>query len=370
MQMRKFKKLKARNNVRTGLLLAAALALVVFSFASSAVGQDEWKPERPVRLVVKYSAGGGTDTILRTLAKGMEKELGQKIICTNMTGAVGSIAAKYVHDQPADGYTWLGFGNYNKHFRTMNLADLASWRDFNTFLVGNSLASWSVLPDSPITSFEDFIAKAKAEPGKIKVATDGKGGLWHEVMSFLGATLGFQVNFVTYDGGAPATLACLQKEVDLVCSGLHEQIEFIKAGKLRNLAQFSEEDIEVPGVGTLRTITKIVPETKEMAPFGSMYGIGLRRDTPKAVLVKVKSAIQAGLEQPEFDQMLKKRYLKKTFVYGTAADRKAAYLEAMAANLFYDLGISQKSPKELGLPPVNQFNQWWPPADYPPNPLD
>ena len=252
----------------------------------------------------------------------------------------------------------------------MNLADLASWRNFNTFLVGNSLGSWSVLPDSPIASFEDFVQKAKANPGKIKVATDGKGGLWHEVMSTLGAILDLKLNFVTYDGGAPATLACLQKEVDLVCSGLHEQIEFIKAGKLRNLAQFSEEDIEVPGVGTLRTITKIVPETKDMAPFGSMYGIGLRRDTPKAVLLKVKAAIQAGLENPEFDEMLKKRFLKKTFVYGAAADKKAAHLEVMAANLFHDLGIAQKSPKELGLPSVNQFNEWWPPKDYTPNQLD
>jgi tripartite-type tricarboxylate transporter receptor subunit TctC len=352
------------------LLLAAALALGVSSMVPNAVGQDTWKPERPVRLVIKYSAGGGTDTLLRSLAKGMEKELGQKIVCTNMTGAVGSIAAKYVHDQPADGYVWLGFGNFNKHFRPMNLADIANWRDFNTFLVGNSLASWSVVPDSPFKSFEDFIEKARANPEKIKVATDGKGGLWHEVMSFLGATLGFKVNFVTYDGGAPATLSALQKEVDMVCSGLHEQIEFIKAGKLRNLAQFSDKDIEVPGVGTLRTITNIVPETKGMAPFGSMYGIGLRRDTPKPVLVKVMAAVKAGLKRPAFDDMLKKRYLKKTFVYGSEADKKSALLEVMAANLFYDLGIAQKSPQELGLPPVKKFNEWWPPKDYKPNPLD
>ena len=370
MQMKANRSMERRNFFRIGFLLAAIVALVVFSITSNAIGEDTWKPERPVRLVIKYSAGGGTDTILRTLAKGMQKELGQKIIATNMTGAVGSIAAKYVSDQPADGYTWLGFGNYNKHFRPMNLADLSSWRDFNTFLVGNSLGSWSVVPDSSITSFEDFIQKAKANPGKIKVATDGKGGLWHEVMSTIASITDIDVNYVTYDGGAPATLAALQKEVDLVCSGLHEQIEFIKAGKLRNLAQFSEEDIQVTGVGTLKTITKIVPETKAMAPFGSMYGIGLRRDTSKAVLLKVKAAIQAGLENPEFDAMLKKRFLKKTFVYGAAADKKAAHLEVMAANLFYDLGIAQKSPKELGLPPINQFDQWWPPKDYTPNLLD
>jgi tripartite-type tricarboxylate transporter receptor subunit TctC len=336
--------------------------------APTATAQD-W-PTRPVQLVVKYSAGGGTDLILRTLAKGMEDALGQPIKVTNMTGGVGSIAAQYVHDQPADGYTMLGFGNFLKHFRPMGLVDVAAWRDFETFLVGNSLASWSVTPDSPIKSFEDFIEKAKANPGKLKVATDGKGGLWHEVMSMLGAQLGFEVKFVTYDGGAPATLAAIQKEVDVVCSGLHEHIEFIKAGKLRNLAQFSDQDIEVEGVGTLRSITNIVPETKEMAPFGSMYGIALKRGTPKPVLMKVKAAIEAALQDPEFNKMLEKRFLKKAFLYGNAADRKAAQLEVISANLFSDLGIAKSSPKDLGLPPEEDFGSWWPPAEYTPSAVE
>lgn len=348
--------------------IALTLALVVSSSVWLAPGAaaEEW-PTRPVTLVVKYSAGGGTDLLLRALAKGMEEELGQQIKVTNMTGGVGSIAGQYVFDQPADGYTWLGFGNFLKHFRPMGLVDIAAWRDYETFLVGNSLASWSVAVDSPIESFEDFIEQAKANPGKLKVATDGKGGLWHEVMSMLSARLGFEVNFVTYDGGAPATLAALQGEVDVVCSGLHEHIEFIKAGKLRNLAQFADEDIEVTGVGTLRSIANIVPELKEMAPFGSMYGIGLKRGTPEPILMKVKAAIEAGLRNPEFNQMLEQRFLKKALLYGNEADRKAAQLEVISANLFSDLGIAKSSPEELGLPPEGEFQSWWPPASYTPS---
>jgi tripartite-type tricarboxylate transporter receptor subunit TctC len=345
------------------------VALLVFSsvlIVPGAAVAQEW-PTRPVTLVVKYSAGGGTDLILRSLAKAMEEELGQPIKVTNMTGGVGSIAAQYVYDQPADGYTWLGFGNFLKHFRPMGLVDIAPWRDFDTFLVGNSLASWSVTPDSEIESFEEFVEMAKANPGELKVATDGKGGLWHEVMSMLAATLDFKVNLITYDGGAPATLAALQNEVDVVCSGLHEHIEFIKAGKLRNLAQFSDQDIEVPGVGTLRSITNIVPETKEMAPFGSMYGIGLKRGTPKPVLMKVKAAIEAALQDPEFNQMLEDRFLRKAFLYGEEADRKSAQLEVLSANLFTDLGIATESPEELGLPSVEEFGSWWPPASYQPS---
>lgn len=347
----------------TTIMLLASLITV------NAASQD-WKPDRPIRMITKYSAGGGTDVLLRTLAKAMEKEIGQKIICSNMTGGVGSIATKYVYDQPADGYTWLGFGNLGKHIRPMNLGDLAAWRDFNTFLVGNSLGSWSVLPNSSIKSFEDFIQQAKANPGKIRVATDGKGGLWHEIMSYIVSQTGIKVNIVTYDGGAPATLACLQGEVEVVHSGLHEQIEFIKAGKLRNLAQFSDEDIEVAGVGTLKTITKILPQTKSMAPMGSMYGIGLRRDVPKPVLMKIKKAVMAGLQDKEFDEMLKKRFLKKTFLYGKEVDKKAAQLEVTASNLFDAIGISQKTAKDLGLPADKDFEKWWPPKEYKPSVVD
>jgi tripartite-type tricarboxylate transporter receptor subunit TctC len=155
--------------------LASRFALTAALVASSSVwlvagaAAQEW-PTRPITLVVKYSAGGGTDLLLRTLAKGMEEKLGQRINVTNMTGGVGSIAAQYVHDRPADGYTWLGFGNFLKHFRPMGLVDLAAWRDFETFLAGNSLASWSVAADSPIKSFEDFIEQARANPGKWSLA--------------------------------------------------------------------------------------------------------------------------------------------------------------------------------------------------------
>jgi tripartite-type tricarboxylate transporter receptor subunit TctC len=350
---------------------ALTTTLVAFSSIWLAVGAaaQEW-PTRPITMVVKYSAGGGTDLLLRALAKGMEEKLGQRINVINTTGGVGSIAAQYVYDRPADGYTWLGFGNFLKHFRSMDLVQLTAWSDFETFLVGNSLASWSVAADSPIKSFEDFIERAKANPGKIRVATDGKGGLWHEVMSMLSTNLGIKVNLVTYDGGSPATLAVLQKEVDVVCSGLHEHIEFIKAKKLRNLAQFSAQDIEAPGVGTLRSITTIVPATKDMAPFGSMYGIALKRDTPKPILMKVKGAIEAALQNPAFTELLEKRFLRKAFLYGNEADRKAAQLEVLTANLFSELGIAKKTPAELKLPADKEFGAWWPPAGYKPSVVD
>lgn len=338
-----------------------------FSLCDTVFAQEDWKPKRPVRLIIKYSAGGGTDVLLRQLSIGMEEVIGQKINVNNMTGAVGSIAAAYVYEQPSDGYTWLGFGNLLKHYRSMNLNKTVPWKDWQCFLVGSSIGSWSVRPDSPIKTFEDLVRLAKEKPGTLRVSNDGRGGLWHEQISLLEEELGFKISPVSYEGGAPAALACIQGEVEVVGGGLHEQIEFIRAGKLRNLAVWTEDDLNEPGIGVLKSITKVAPGTKKLAPYGSMYGIAVKRDTPKPIQMTIKKAILNGLQKPAFEETLKKRYLRKNVLFGAAVDKKAAHLEVLLANLLYAKGISTVNPESLGLPKTADFDKWWPPKDYKPS---
>jgi tripartite-type tricarboxylate transporter receptor subunit TctC len=356
-----------RNAVRKCLGITIVALTLVLSVSHAAWAQEEWKPKRAIRLIIKYAAGGGTDVLLRQLAAGMEESLGQPITVMNQTGAVGAIAVSYVFSQPADGYTWLGYGNINKHLRPMNLNATIPWKDWQVFNVGSSLGSVSVTPDSPIKTFEDFVKLAKEKPGIVRVGTDGKGGLWHEQVAFIENEMGFKINPITYEGGAPAALACIQKEVEVVWGGLHEQIEFIKAGKLRNLAVWSESDIEVPQVGVLRSLAKIVPATKPLAPYGSMYGIAVKRETPKNIQMAIKKALLIGLQKPAFEEMLAKRYLRKNVLFGSAADKKAAQLECLNANLLYKLGVTTVTPASLGLPAPENFEKWWPPKDYKPS---
>lgn len=335
-----------------------------------ALAQEDWKPTRSIRMFIQFAAGGGTDVNLRTLAKGMGDALGQSITCTNMTGALGSIAATHVYNQPSDGYTLLGAADFSRYFRISDVNKTIAWKDWQYFQFAVSIASWSVLPDSPIKSFEDLIRMAKAKPDTIKVSTDGKGGLWAEAIAIVADAAGFTFKNIPYDGGAPATLACLQGEVEVAGSGVHEQVEFIKAGKLRNLATFSNVDIEIPGVGVLRTITGIVPGTKSFAPFGGMYNVALKRDTPKPILMAYKKAIVHGIETSDFQEMLTKRYMKKQFVSSAEADKKAARLECNSAWLYQKLGIAKNSPESLGLPKPEDFDKWWPPKDYKPSVVD
>jgi len=351
-------------------ILILVIQLVALLTTDTAFSQEEWKPKRSIRLVIQFAAGGGTDMNLRTLSKGMEEVLGQPITCTNMTGALGSIAANYVYEQPADGYTWLGAADFSRYFRIMDVNKTAAWRDWQYFQASVSIASWSVLPNSPIKSFEDLVRMAKEKPDTLRVSTDGKGGLWAEAISIVADAGGFTFKNIPYDGGAPATLACLQGDVDVAGSGLHEQIEFIRAGKLRNLAIFSDTDIEVPGVGTLKSITRLIPATKAFAPFGGMYNLVLKRETPKPILMGIKKAFAHAIETPAYQELLAKRYFKKQFVYGAEADKKAARLECASAWLYHKLGIGKKSPEELGLPKLEDFDRWWPPKDYKPSVVD
>jgi tripartite-type tricarboxylate transporter receptor subunit TctC len=198
-------------------------------------------------VVIQFAAGGGTDTVIRTLLKEIEPILGQSINATNMTGALGSIATQHVLSQPADGYTWLGAGGFLDYPRIRGMDATITWKDFQFFQAASSIASWSTHPDSQFKTFQDVVDFAKANPGKLRVSTDGIGGLWHEAMALVSSRAGFDFTNVPYDGGAPATLAALQKEVDVAGSGLHEQIQFVRSGQLRHLATFTKEPVDIVG---------------------------------------------------------------------------------------------------------------------------
>lgn len=327
-------------------------------------------PERPVTAVVMYGAGGGTDTIIRTIAKSMADSTGWTINVINKPGAVGGVATKFMLTKPADGYWWLGAANYNKFVRVMGHSDSKAWEDWQYFQAANSIASWSVRADSPYQTFEDVVKAAKANPGKITISTSGTGGLWQELALIVSEAAGIKLKYVPYKGGKPATLAGLQGEVDITGGGIHEHIEFIRAGKLRNLQQTGTKDLEVPGVGTLRSVGNMIPSLKPLLPVGGIYNIALKRDTPLEILEKIKTAFIAAVKSDAFQAIAKKKYFEVDIRTGADADRRAAQVEAVTASTFWavrdQIGKKVKSPEELGLPKPSEFDKWWPPKGYKP----
>jgi tripartite-type tricarboxylate transporter receptor subunit TctC len=353
--------------VGMGAVGATAMAHLVISPGSAKAAS--W-PKRPITAVVMYSAGGGTDTVIRTLAGEMAKSTGWTINVINKPGAVGGVATRFLLNKPNNGYWWLGAANYNKFVRIMGHSDSKAWEDWQYFQAANSLASWSVRSESPYQTFEEVIAAAKQNPGKISISTSGTGGLWQELALIVSEAAGVKLKYVPYKGGKPATLAGLQGEVDIAGGGVHEHIEFIKAGKLRNLQQTGRADLVVPGVGTLRSVGNMIPSLKPLLPLSGIYNIALKRDTPIDILAMVKTAFIAAVKSEAFQNIAAKKYFDIDIRTGEAADRRAAQVECVTAATFYkvqdQIGKKVKSPEELGLPDPADFDAWWPPQGYKP----
>jgi tripartite-type tricarboxylate transporter receptor subunit TctC len=300
----------------------------------------------------------------------MADSTGWTINVINKPGAVGGVATRFVLNKPDDGYWWLGAANYNKFVRVMGHSDSKAWEDWQYFQAANSIASWSVRPDSPYKTFEDVVTAAKANPGKISISTSGTGGLWQELALIVSEAAGIKLKYIPYKGGKAATLAGMQGEVDITGGGVHEHIEFIKAGKLINLQQTGRKDLVVPGAGTLRSVGDMVPSLKPLLPVGGIYNIALKRDTPLEILESVKKAFVAAAKSDAFAKIAKAKYFDIDIRTGEAADRRAAQVEAVTATTFWNvrdkIGKKVKNPKELGLPDPANFDSWWPPKGYKP----
>lgn len=348
--------------------LGAATALP-FALAPGYARAAGW-PERPVTAVVMYSAGGGTDTVLRALSAEMAKSTKWDINVINKPGSVGAIATSFVLQKPSDGYWWLGAANYNKFVRIMGDSTSKAWEDWQYFQAANSLACWSVRADSPFKSFQDVVEYAKKNPGKVSISTSGTGGIWHELAAIIAQAAGITLRFVPYKGGKPATLAGLQGEVDIAGGGVHEHIDFIKTGKLRCLQQTGKDDIVVSSKLTLPSIGGILPELKPLLPIGGNYNIALRRDTPVEVLKQIETAFVAAVKSPAFTKIAKSKYFAIDIRSGEEADRRAAQLEVITAATFAkvkdQIGKQIKTAGDLGLPDPAGFDKWWPPKGYKP----
>ncbi|MBO6784064.1 MAG: tripartite tricarboxylate transporter substrate binding protein [Alphaproteobacteria bacterium] len=358
---------------RRGFLGAAgatgtAVALQI-SFGSSLAKAADW-PGRPVTTVIMYSAGGGTDTVIRALTAEMAKAKGWTITPINKPGAVGGVATRFVDNKQADGYTWLGAANYNKFVRVMGQSDSVAWMDWQYMQAANSLASWSVRTDSPYKTFNDVIAAAKANPGKISISTSGTGGLWHELAAIIADAAGVELKFVPYKGGKPATLAGLQGETDIAGGGVHEHVGLIRDGQLRCLQQTGTEDLDLGNGLVLPTVANFLPELKPRLPVGGVYNIAVKRDTPIEIINEIEDAFVAAVNSDSFKKIAEARFFDIDIRTGEAADRRAALLETVTAATFEKhqkaIGKEIKTAKELGLPTPEGFDAWWPPQGYKP----
>lgn len=359
---------------RRGFMAAttATAGMAALEITIPGMANAQTYPARPVSVVVMYGAGGGTDTIMRKLAEEMAKATGWTINVLNKPGAVGSVATQFVHGQSSDGYTILGGANYNKFVRVMGHVDLVPWENWYFLQAASAIASWAVPVDSPFQTFDDVVAAAKANPGKVSISTSGTGGLWHELAMIVGSFAGIELKYVPYKGGKAAALAGLQGETDIAGGGVHEHVDLVRAGELRCLQQTGAEDIVLENGAVMPSVGDLLPQIKPFLPIGGTYNFIVKRDTPPEIMKEIEMAFVAAANSDGFREMIDNKFFKLDVRTGAEADKTAAKLEVITVDTFNkfsdQIGADVKSADDLGLPSPADFESWWPPQGYTPPP--
>jgi tripartite-type tricarboxylate transporter receptor subunit TctC len=274
---------------RRQFLRLSALAIGLPAISRTAFAQAY--PARPVRMAVGFAAGGAPDLAARLVAQWLSERLGQQFIIENRPGAGGNIATEAVVDAPADGYTLLMAGLQNAVNATLyeklnydfirDTAPVAS--------VSHENYGMEVHPSFPARTVPEFIAYAKANPGKLNMASPGNGTGPHMAGELFKIMAGVDMVHVPYRGSPPALTDLLAGQVQLMFSPMSSSIEYVKAGKLRALAVTS---------ATRSTVLPDLPTVGEFVPgyaASGWFGVCAPRKTPVEIVERLNSEINAGL---------------------------------------------------------------------------
>ena len=255
------------------------------------LARAEAYPSRPVRIVVGFAAGGATDIQARLMGQWLSDRLGQQFIVENRAGASGNIGTETVAKSPADGYTLLQIVTPNVINATLysNL-NFDFMRDIAPVICAAKLAYVVVVnPTVPVTSIPEFIAYAKANPGKMNYGSAGPGTPQNIACELFKMMAGVDLVHVPYRGGAPATTDLLAGHLQVIFSPVSESIQFIKAGKLRPLAVTTTKRLDV--LPEIPTVADFVPGYEA----SGFAGIGVPRDTPADIIDLLNKELNAGL---------------------------------------------------------------------------
>ncbi len=271
-------------------------------------------PSRPVRIVVGFDAGGPNDILARLIGQWLSERLGQPFIIENRPGAGSNIATEAVVRAPPDGYTLLLVGTPN----AIN-ATLYDKLDFNFIRDIAPVASlirgvlvMVVHPSVPATTLGEFIAYAKANPGKLFYGSAGVGGITHITAELFKMSAGVDMVHVPYRGVAPALSDLLGGRVQVVFTNPALLLPYIRAGKLRALAITTATRLEA--LPDIPTIGEFVPGYEA----SSVFGLGAPRNTSAEIIDKLNKEINAALADPQFKARL--AALDGTMLGGSPAD--------------------------------------------------
>lgn len=274
------------------LCLAMALALG----SAGALAADNNYPNKPIRLIVPFAAGGTTDIIARVISEPLSKALGQPVVVDNKSGGGGTVGAAEAARAPSDGYI-LSIATVSTTATNPAINPKMPYdvqKDFTPII--NVAATPNVIavhPSFPANNYQEFMAELKKNPGKYSYATPGPGSIAHLLMEMLKAETGVNVLHVPYRGGGPALNDTVAGQVNMIFDNLPSAYPFIKDKRLRAIVVAAPN--RVVGLEDVPTFKEVGAPVVNRSAY---YGIVGPKNLPKEIVDKVNAATRKALEDP------------------------------------------------------------------------
>lgn len=286
---------------KPGLRRLAATLLATAASAFAMGSAQAAYPDKPVRIVVGFSAGGTTDVIARIMAKELTEALGQSFVVENKPGAGSNIATDMVQRAAPDGYTLLFVAVTSAINQTLykNVTfDLT--KDFTPVALGAKVPNILVVnPQVPVKTVQELVDYAKKNPGKLNYGSGGNGSAGHLSGELLKARAGINVEHIPYQGAAPAQLALLSGQSDFMLDNLAASAPLIKDGKVKALAVTTAQR---------SSLLADVPTVEESGikgfDLGTWFGVFTTGGTPAPIVAKLNKAYSEAMQQPDVKQRL------------------------------------------------------------------
>ena len=287
---------------RAMLVGLAAMAATVFAVPAMAA-----YPDKPVTVICPWTAGGGTDVLLRALSKSAEKYLGQTITVANQTGGAGAIGHNAIRTARPDGYT-IGMITFELNSLPPQGLVPFTWKDFDPLMrINSDPAALTVRADAPYNTVRGFMDYAKSHPGEITIGNSAPGSVWHIAAGLAAEKTGVQVKHVPFDGAQPAVTALVGGHIKAVAVSVAEVRGQVQAGNLKILGVMSaERDKIFPDVPTFK-------EQGVDVQFYTWRGLGLPKGVPPAIKAKIADAYKKAFDSQEFKDFAAKASLNLAY---------------------------------------------------------
>ena len=282
-------------------------------------------PTKPIRMIVAYPPGGGTDIVARIIAPKLGSALGQQVVIENRAGAGGIIATDIAAKSPPDGYTWF-FGSAGNLAINQALYSKVPFDIAKDFAAITQVVSVDVIltvhPSLPVKTVGELIALAKTRKGELSYASSGIGGIPHLSMELFNITAGTKIVHIPYKGGAPALVDILGGHIPMYVQSVVQSLSTVKQGKLRGIALLSPKRAAVlPDVPT-------VSETLPNCVATNWFGLVVPANTPAAIQKRIYDEVVKILRVPEMKEFIG---AQGADVVGDTPEEFAAFMKSESA---------------------------------------